>query len=161
MCYMMSVLATQRHESGGSPQGYAEGVYDLGTYICAAVVACANLTIGLQTKQWIWLTHVVIWGSIVLFFLYHLFVGLIVAPNANFTYGTFGNGVLFSGLTRFCAATDIYGSFQNIFSLARFWFSVLLAVVTALAPRVILTYRRDNYRPSDQTIYRERELGYL
>ena len=92
--------------------------------------------------MWTWPVFVSVFGSIMLFFLFHLVIDLINNPRKEFTYDLTGIGI-------------------SLFQLPTFWLTVLITVVLSLGPRFIHHALNELFNPSDHNIIREREIFKL
>ncbi|KAG0201620.1 hypothetical protein BGX33_010218 [Mortierella sp. NVP41] len=104
----------------------------LGTLISACSVVVANLYVGLNMFHWTKMIFTVIFGSIVVFFLY-------CWAYANFF--TFEN--------------TFYGMDDIILNSPAFWFAIALSVILTMLPHYVYKFARQYLKPNDIIIVRE------
>ncbi|KAJ3349337.1 hypothetical protein GGF32_005659 [Allomyces javanicus] len=114
-----------------SPLGYSSDLYEAGTAMAAYAIITANVYMVLNIKSWSWLTFVGFPLNVALFPLY------------VWVYAIYSSDSPIAGLERVLLANPT------------FWLSVPLAVLVAVAPRLLLEYWRSNYLPTDVDIVRE------
>ncbi|XP_020226663.1 phospholipid-transporting ATPase 1 isoform X2 [Cajanus cajan] len=106
---------------------------DLWTF---GVVILVNLHLAMDVIRWYWLTHVVIWGSIVATFISVMIIDAI--PNL-----------------------PGYWAFFHVAGTGLFWLLLLGIVIAALLPRLVVKFVYQYYFPNDIQICREAEkIGY-
>ncbi|CAO3574686.1 unnamed protein product [Mortierella alpina] len=104
----------------------------LGTLISACSVVVANLYVGLNMFHWTKMIFTVIFGSIVLFFLY------------CWVYANF-----------FTIDNTFYGMDHILLGSPNFWLAILLAVVITMLPHYAYKFMRQYIKPNDIIIVRE------
>eukprot|EP01135_Chromosphaera_perkinsii_P010896 Nk52_evm23s2273 gene=Nk52_evmTU23s2273 len=114
------------------------GLYRLGVTIQASIVICVNLTIAMEFRRWNWMVHFVIWMTIFVYFCYQLAVNAML-PNFS------GNS--FAG----------YWAMEMAVQTGTFWFSVMMAVILAMAPAFVYKFTRHFYFPHEFDFLREQE----
>ncbi|KAL2337339.1 hypothetical protein Fmac_011785 [Flemingia macrophylla] len=106
---------------------------DLWTF---GVVVLVNLHLAMDVIRWYWVTHVVIWGSIVATFISVMIIDAI--PNL-----------------------PGYWAFFHAAGTGLFWLLLLGIVIAALLPRLVVKFVYQYYFPNDIQICREAEkIGY-
>ncbi|KAG0200243.1 hypothetical protein BGX28_006650 [Mortierella sp. GBA30] len=124
------------------PYSLANGIYAsgrstndliaLGTTISACSVVVANLYVGLNMFHWTKMIFVVIFGSIIIFFLYCLVY-------ANF----------------FTIENTFYGMDSIILNSPAFWLAIVLSVILTMLPHYVYKFARQYLKPNDIIIVRE------
>ncbi|KAF9393060.1 hypothetical protein CPB97_004085 [Podila verticillata] len=104
----------------------------LGTMISACSVVVANLYVGLNMFHWTKMIFVVIFGSIIVFFLY------------CWVYANF-----------FTIENTFYGMDSIILNSPAFWFAILLSVILTMLPHYVYKFARQYLKPNDIIIVRE------
>ncbi|TKY49818.1 Phospholipid-transporting ATPase 1 [Spatholobus suberectus] len=106
---------------------------DLWTF---GVVILVNLHLAMDVIRWYWVTHVVIWGSIVATFISVMIIDAV--PNL-----------------------PGYWAFYHAAGTRLFWLLLLGIVIAALLPRLVVKFVYQYYFPNDIQICREAEkIGY-
>ncbi|KAG0239908.1 hypothetical protein B0O80DRAFT_491333 [Mortierella sp. GBAus27b] len=106
----------------------------LGTLISACSVVVANLYVGLNMFHWTKMVFAVIFGSIIVFFLY------------CWVYANF-----------FTVDNTFYGMDVIILSSPAFWLAIILSVVLTMLPHYAYKYIRQYVKPNDIIIVREQQ----
>lgn len=140
ICYLGPVFGLEYVNNAMTNLGFTYGLYDISMVICMCAVICAIFTMALNVHNWTWITHASIWGSFLLFFIYHILVGGFVPPNNELTY-------------------DMYGLLYSVLGQAAPYLVTLLTVVLALMPRYALKYYDRMYHFRDADIVAEMALG--
>lgn len=104
----------------------------LGTLISACSVVVANLYVGLNMFHWTKMIFTVIFGSIVVFFLY------------CWVYANF-----------FTIENTFYGMDDIILNSPPFWFAIALSVILTMLPHYVYKFARQYLKPNDIIIVRE------
>ncbi|KAF9187758.1 hypothetical protein BGZ50_001764 [Haplosporangium sp. Z 11] len=104
----------------------------LGTLISACSVIVANLYVGLNMFHWTKMIFTVIFGSIIVFFLY------------CWAYANF-----------FTIDNTFYGMDEIILASPTFWFAIILSVVLTMLPHYMYKFARQYLKPNDIIIVRE------
>ncbi|KAF8952701.1 hypothetical protein BGZ52_004473 [Haplosporangium bisporale] len=104
----------------------------LGTLISACSVVVANLYVGLNMFHWTKMIFTVIFGSIIVFFLY------------CWVYANF-----------FTIENTFYGMDSIILNSPAFWFAILLSVILTMLPHYVYKFARQYLKPNDIIIVRE------
>lgn len=104
----------------------------LGTLISACSVVVANLYVGLNMFHWTKMIFTVIFGSIIVFFLY------------CWVYANF-----------FTIENTFYGMDDIILSSPAFWFAIALSVILTMLPHYVYKFARQYLKPNDIIIVRE------
>ncbi|KAK3809912.1 MAG: hypothetical protein JOS17DRAFT_764577 [Linnemannia elongata] len=116
---------------------YASGrstndLVSLGTLISACSVVVANLYVGLNMFHWTKMIFTVIFGSIIVFFLY------------CWVYANF-----------FTIDNTFYGMDDIILNSPAFWFAIALSVILTMLPHYVYKFARQYLKPNDIIIVRE------
>lgn len=104
----------------------------LGTLISACSVVVANLYVGLNMFHWTKMIFTVIFGSIIVFFLY------------CWVYANF-----------FTIENTFYGMDSIILNSPAFWLAILLSVILTMLPHYVYKFARQYLKPNDIIIVRE------
>ncbi|KAI7828220.1 hypothetical protein BC939DRAFT_474939 [Gamsiella multidivaricata] len=104
----------------------------LGTLISACSVVVANLYVGLNMFHWTKMIFTVIFGSIIVFFLY------------CWVYANF-----------FTIENTFYGMDHIILNSPAFWLAIILSVVLTMLPHYVYKFARQYLKPNDIIIVRE------
>ncbi|XP_052738264.1 phospholipid-transporting ATPase IA isoform X6 [Bicyclus anynana] len=136
LLFWLPVLLTQHHVLW--PHGKDGGYLVLGNFVYTFVVATVCLKAGLATHSWTWVTHVSIWGSIALWFLF-----ILVYSNL---YPTILIGAVMRGMDRM------------VFSSLVFWFGLLLVPAATLLPDLVVTVIHNSAFKTMTEAVRESEI---
>ncbi|XP_013175122.1 PREDICTED: probable phospholipid-transporting ATPase IA isoform X3 [Papilio xuthus] len=120
------------------PSGKDGGYLVVGNFVYTYVVLTVCLKAGLATHSWTWVTHVSIWGSVALWFLF-----ILIYSNV---YPVVGVGAVMRGMDRM------------VFSSLVFWFGLLLIPVAALVPDLVVTVIHNSAFKSMTEAVRESEI---
>ncbi|KAG9070492.1 hypothetical protein KI688_008028 [Linnemannia hyalina] len=104
----------------------------LGTLISACSVVVANLYVGLNMFHWTKMIFTVIFGSIVVFFLY------------CWVYANF-----------FTIDNAFFGMDDIILNSPAFWFAIVMSVILTMLPHYVYKFARQYLKPNDIIIVRE------
>jgi phospholipid-transporting ATPase len=108
-------------------------IWSLGSLWTLAVVILVNVHLAMDTRRWVFITHVAIWGSIVITFVSMVLIDSIpVFPN--------------------------YGTIYNIGASLTYWITILLIIILGLLPRFLGKVIYQMLWPSDIQIAREAEI---
>ncbi|KAJ3699609.1 hypothetical protein LUZ61_003314 [Rhynchospora tenuis] len=108
-------------------------IWSLGSLWTLAVVILVNVHLAMDTRRWVFITHVAIWGSIVITFVSMVLIDSIpVFPN--------------------------YGTIYNIGTSLTYWISILLIIILGILPRFLGKVIYQMLWPSDIQIAREAEI---
>ncbi|KAJ3682917.1 hypothetical protein LUZ60_013144 [Juncus effusus] len=108
-------------------------IWSLGSLWTLAVVVLVNVHLAMDTRRWVFITHVAIWGSIVITFVSMVLIDSIpVFPN--------------------------YGTIYNTGASVTYWITILLIIILALLPRFLGKVIYQMFWPSDIQIAREAEI---
>ncbi|KAJ7526169.1 hypothetical protein O6H91_17G086000 [Diphasiastrum complanatum] len=111
-------------------------IWSLGSLWIIAVVLLVNLHLAMDVRNWTWITHVAIWGSILA-----TYVCLFILDSIT--------------------ATDFlphYWVIYHIIGSGRYWLDKILILVVALLPRFCCVLIRQRVWPTDIQIAREAEI---
>ncbi|XP_047333855.1 phospholipid-transporting ATPase 1-like isoform X2 [Impatiens glandulifera] len=108
-------------------------IWSIGSLWTIAVVILVNMHLAMDIQRWLLLTHVAVWGSIVI--TYACVVALDSIP-----------------------LLPNYGTIYQLAKSPTYWISILLIVVLALLPRFIFKSVHQIFWPSDIQIAREAEI---
>ncbi|XP_034825074.1 probable phospholipid-transporting ATPase IA isoform X5 [Maniola hyperantus] len=136
LLFWLPVLLTQHHVLW--PHGRDGGYLVLGNFVYTFVVATVCLKAGLATHSWTWVTHVSIWGSIALWFLFIL------------VYSNMYPMILIGAVMR--------GMDRMVFSSLVFWFGLLLVPAAALLPDLVVTVIHNSAFKTMTEAVRESEI---
>ncbi|XP_050362424.1 probable phospholipid-transporting ATPase IA isoform X4 [Nymphalis io] len=136
LLFWLPVLLTSHHVLW--PSGKDGGYLVLGNFVYTFVVATVCLKAGLATHSWTWVTHVSIWGSLALWFLF-----ILVYSNL---YPVVVIGAVMRGMDRM------------VFSSLVFWFGLLLVPVATLLPDLIITVVHNSAFKTMTEAVRESEI---
>jgi len=123
---------------------------------------CVTLGLSLQIRNWTWITHAALWGSVSLFFLYHVIASLKFPPSMV-TYGKFLTRIAFTILFFFFffPLQELYGTLSTAVGHPDYWLAVTVTVVLALLPQATYRYYKWVYMPDDASLLRELEVLQL
>ncbi|XP_010529938.1 PREDICTED: phospholipid-transporting ATPase 1-like [Tarenaya hassleriana] len=114
---------------------YKEGAIDIwsiGSLWTIAVVIIVNIHLAMDIQRWVFVTHLAVWGSIVITYACMVVLDSIpVFPN--------------------------YGTIYHLVTTARYWLTILLITVVGLLPRFLVKVMSQVFWPSDIQIAREVE----
>ncbi|CAH0721386.1 unnamed protein product, partial [Brenthis ino] len=136
LLFWLPVLLAQHHVlwPGARDGGYLV----LGNFVYTFVVATVCLKAGLATHSWTWVTHLSIWGSLALWFLFIL------------VYSNLYPAVVIGAVMR--------GMDRMVFSSLVFWFGLLLVPVAALLPDLLVTVIHNSAFKTMTEAVRESEI---
>ena len=117
-------------EAAISIGGYNSDLSSMGTLAAAIAVLNANNYMGLCMLHWTWLSHFVIWGSSLVFF-------LVIVVYAYYSSSTY------MGIT------------PELYATGTFWLSLPLSIVVCLLPRYLINFLNRDLRPTDVDLLRE------
>ncbi|XP_028167293.1 probable phospholipid-transporting ATPase IA isoform X1 [Ostrinia furnacalis] len=120
------------------PNGRDGGYLVLGNIVYTYVVLTVCLKAGLATHSWTWVTHVAIWGSVAMWFLFILI------------YSNIYPWILIGAVMR--------GMDRMVFSSLVFWFGLLLIPVATLIPDLIVTVIHNSAFKTMTEAVRESEI---
>ncbi|XP_020102523.1 phospholipid-transporting ATPase 1-like isoform X1 [Ananas comosus] len=108
-------------------------IWSLGSLWTLAVVVLVNVHLAMDIRRWVFITHVAIWGSIIITFMCMVIIDSIpVFPN--------------------------YWTIYNLASSRTYWLSIILIAIIALLPRFLFKVIYQIFWPSDIQIAREAEI---
>lgn len=116
-----------------SSQGRMQDYLGVGTTMFTAVVLVVNLEMAVVLQYWTWVHHLALWGSIVVYWLFVLIVGVLPVSFSN----------------------QAYRLYTNTASSAVHWLVLLLTIVAALTPTYVFRTIQRNYFPEDHHIIQE------
>ncbi|XP_020237466.1 phospholipid-transporting ATPase 1 isoform X2 [Cajanus cajan] len=108
-------------------------IWSMGSLWTIAVVILVNVHLAMDINRWVLITHVAIWGSIII---------------------TYGCMVVLDSI-------PVFPNYWTIYHLARsptYWITILLIIIVALLPRFTCKVVYQIFWPSDIQIARESEL---
>ncbi|KAG4992835.1 hypothetical protein JHK87_026292 [Glycine soja] len=108
-------------------------IWSMGSLWTIAVVILVNVHLAMDINRWVLITHVAIWGSIII---------------------TYGCMVVLDSI-------PVFPNYWTIYHLARsptYWITILLIIIVALLPRFTCKVVYQIFWPSDIQIAREAEL---
>ncbi|KAL0450897.1 UNVERIFIED_CONTAM: Phospholipid-transporting ATPase 1 [Sesamum latifolium] len=108
-------------------------IWSLGSLWTIAVVILVNVHLAMDIQRWVFLTHIAIWGSIIV---------------------TYGCIVVLDSIPAF----PNYGAIYHLVKSPAYWLSILLITVIGLLPRFIFKVFYQIFWPSDIQIARESEI---
>ncbi|KAL2250305.1 phospholipid-transporting ATPase 1-like [Sesamum indicum] len=108
-------------------------IWSLGSLWTIAVVILVNVHLAMDIQRWVFLTHIAIWGSIIV---------------------TYGCIVVLDSIPAF----PNYGAIYHLVKSPAYWLSILLITVIGLLPRFIVKVFYQIFWPSDIQIARESEI---
>jgi len=136
LLFWMPMLAMETGVSWGS--GHTDGYLILGNTVYSLVVVVTCLKAGLVMENWTWFSHLSIWGSIALWFIF-LVVYSNLWPSLRFV------------------ASNMAGLFMLLFSSPVFWLCLVLVPITVLLVDCTVTYVKFRYFPSESDLIRRLE----
>uniref|UniRef100_A0A2C9VH13 Phospholipid-transporting ATPase n=1 Tax=Manihot esculenta TaxID=3983 RepID=A0A2C9VH13_MANES len=108
-------------------------IWSIGSLWTIAVVILVNIHLAMDVKRWVYITHVAVWGSVII---------------------TFACMVVLDSLPVF----PNYGTIYHLAKSPTYWLTILLIIVIALLPRFLLKVVHHIFWPSDIQIAREAEI---
>ncbi|XVF84151.1 hypothetical protein PTKIN_Ptkin17bG0002800 [Pterospermum kingtungense] len=108
-------------------------IWSIGSLWTIAVVILVNIHLAMDVRRWVFITHVAVWGSIVI---------------------TYACMVVLDSI-------PIFPNYWTIYHLAKsptYWLTIFLIIVVALLPHFIFKAVRQMFWPSDIQIAREAEI---
>jgi len=136
LLFWVPMLAMETGVSWGS--GHTDGYLILGNTVYSLVVVVTCLKAGLVMENWTWFSHLSIWGSIALWFIF-LVVYSSLWPSLRFV------------------ASNMAGLFMLLFNSPVFWFLLLLVPVMVLLTDCTATYVKLSLFPSESDRKRKQE----
>ncbi|XP_049864853.1 probable phospholipid-transporting ATPase IA isoform X2 [Pectinophora gossypiella] len=136
LLFWLPVLLTSHHVLW--PNGRDGGYLVLGNFVYTYVVLTVCLKAGLATHSWTWVTHVAIWGSVAMWFIFILI------------YSNIFPIVLIGAVMR--------GMDRMVFSSLLFWLGLVLIPIATLIPDVIVTVIHNSAFKSMTEAVRESEI---
>lgn len=108
-------------------------IWSMGSLWTITVVILVNVHLAMDVQRWIFVTHVAVWGSIIITYACLIAVDSIpIFPN--------------------------YGTIYHLAKSPSYWLSIFLILTIALLPRFLFKVIRQNFWPSDIQIAREAEI---
>ncbi|XP_068627807.1 probable phospholipid-transporting ATPase IA isoform X1 [Battus philenor] len=120
------------------PNGKDGGYLVVGNFVYTYVVLTVCLKAGLATHSWTWVTHVAIWGSVAMWFVFIL------------VYSNIYPLVLIGAVMR--------GMDRMVFSSLVFWFGLLLIPIATLVPDLVVTVIHNSAFKTMTEAVRESEI---
>ncbi|KAG6460163.1 hypothetical protein O3G_MSEX011818 [Manduca sexta] len=120
------------------PSGKDGGYLVLGNFVYTYVVLTVCLKAGLSTHSWTWVTHLAIWGSVALWFLFILL------------YSNIYPMVMIGGVMR--------GMDRMVFSSLVFWLGLVLIPIATLIPDLLVTVIHNSAFKTMTEAVRESEI---
>ncbi|KAL8038924.1 hypothetical protein ABFS82_10G003000 [Erythranthe guttata] len=108
-------------------------IWSMGSLWTIAVVILVNVHLAMDIQRWVFVTHLAIWGSIIV---------------------TYGCMVVLDSIPAF----PNYGTIYHLVKSPAYWLSILLITVIGLLPRFIFKVFHQTFWPSDIQIAREGEI---
>ncbi|XP_051130524.1 phospholipid-transporting ATPase 1-like [Andrographis paniculata] len=108
-------------------------IWSMGSLWTIAVVILVNLHLAMDIQRWVYVTHIAIWGSIIV---------------------TYGCLVVLDSIPIF----PNYGTIYHLVGSPAYWLAIMLIMVIGLLPRFIFKVSRQIFWPSDIQIAREAEI---
>ncbi|XP_041972957.1 probable phospholipid-transporting ATPase IA isoform X5 [Aricia agestis] len=136
LLFWLPVLLAAHHVMW--PSGKDGGYLVLGNFVYTYVVATVCLKAGLATHSWTWVTHMSIWGSVGMWFIF-----ILIYSNL---YPAVGIGAVMRGMDRM-----VFGSLV-------FWFALLLIPAAALLPDLLITVVHNSAFKTMTEAVRESEI---
>jgi len=136
LLFWVPMLAMQTGVSWSS--GHTDGYLILGNTVYSLVVIVTCLKAGLVMDNWTWFSHLSIWGSIALWFIF-LVVYSSLWPSLKFV------------------ASNMAGLFMLLFNSPVFWFCLILVPVLVLLTDCTATYVKITLYPSESDKKRKHE----
>lgn len=136
LLFWLPVLMAQHHVLW--PSGKDGGYLVMGNFVYTFVVATVCLKAGLATHSWTWVTHLSIWGSLTLWFLFIL------------VYSNLYPAVVIGAVMR--------GMDRMVFTSLAFWFGLLLVPVATLLPDLLITVIHNSAFKTMTEAVRESEI---
>jgi len=130
------VIFKRSNAIDGSMRG--AGLWAMGLIMSTSGVVIVNLRMALETRYWTAITHIAIWGSIVIYFLY-------IYVYAAIYYRPFG-------------FVNVYHVPYELAGTALFWLLLVLAIVMSLIPELVYKYIQWTYFPQDWQVLHERDM---
>ncbi|OAY41708.1 phospholipid-transporting ATPase 1 isoform X2 [Manihot esculenta] len=114
-------------------KGSTIDIWSLGSLWTIAVVILVNIHLAMDVQRWVYITHVAVWGSVIITFACMVVLDSIpVFPN--------------------------YGTIYHQAKSPTYWLAILLIIVIALLPRFLFKVVNQIFWPSDIQIAREAEI---
>ena len=132
--FWVPFLSYINHDGSGNERG----MWFMGAIVYTCAVIVVNLKLAMRTRYWTWITHFLTWGSIVVFFVFLLYISQI-----------WKNMDLFPELFGVAA----------VFSKGTFWLVILLATVMCLCYDVAVDSLHRTFYPNMQHFFQQ--LEYL
>ncbi|XP_075972322.1 ATPase phospholipid transporting 8A1 isoform X3 [Anticarsia gemmatalis] len=136
LLFWLPMLLTSHHVLW--PSGKDGGYLVMGNFVYTYVVLTVCLKAGLATHSWTWVTHVAIWGSVAMWFIFIL------------VYSNLYPLVLIGAVMR--------GMDGMLFSSLVFWLGLVLIPIATLIPDVLVTVVHNSAFKSITEAVRESEI---
>ncbi|XP_052758712.1 probable phospholipid-transporting ATPase IA isoform X3 [Galleria mellonella] len=136
LLFWLPVLLTSHHVLW--PDGRDGGYLVLGNIVYTYVVLTVCLKAGLATHSWTWVTHVAIWGSVAMWFIFIL------------VYSNLYPLVLIGAVMR--------GMDRMVFSSLVFWLGLVLIPIATLIPDLVVTVIHNSAFKTMTEAVRESEI---
>ncbi|KAL0839950.1 hypothetical protein ABMA28_016563 [Loxostege sticticalis] len=136
LLFWLPVLMASHHVLW--PSGKDGGYLVLGNFVYTYVVLTVCLKAGLATHSWTWVTHVAIWGSVAMWFLFILI------------YSNIYPSILIGAVMR--------GMDRMVFSSLVFWLGLVLIPIATLIPDLIVTVIHNSAFKTMTEAVRESEI---
>ncbi|KDP21859.1 hypothetical protein JCGZ_00646 [Jatropha curcas] len=108
-------------------------IWSMGSLWTIAVVILVNIHLAMDVQRWVYITHVAVWGSVII---------------------TFACVVVLDSIPAF----PNYGTIYHLAKSPTYWLTILLIIVVALLPRFLFKVIHQIFWPSDIQIAREAEI---
>lgn len=120
------------------PAGRTGGIWEMGTLASSIFIVVALVKSGMETRCWTWITHLGIWGSLILYFVF-LFV--------------------YCALSSLFGQANMYFVIYNLMASGMFWVILIWGVGSCLMMDLLYKYVQWHYFPYDwqmlQTLYKQ------
>ncbi|XP_062514388.1 phospholipid-transporting ATPase IA-like [Corticium candelabrum] len=122
--------------------GVSVGQWFVSVTVYTVIILIVNFKAGLITEVWTWISHLSIWGSIALWFIFLLIYCHL--------WPVFGIGI------------DLFAVDWQVFSSGAFWFAVMVVPVVALIPDIVMFgFRQTVWKTPAQKLFEEELLKSL
>lgn len=128
VCFFISYFIF--YDSAPMANGHDASLMQIGTLAASLAVFNANIYMGFLMLHWTWISHFVVWGSIIVFYVVVM------------VYSTFQDSTL-------------AGIVSELYSSPASWLALPISVVACLLPRYLVKFVNKLVRPRDVDLIRE------
>jgi len=122
------------NDSGGfTSMQRVGGMWCYGTIVYTSVIFVINIMIAINTRYWVWVTHVTIWGTLLFYVILSYVYALWATPNVLWVHETNDPTYVFIWLS----------------TTVTFWTTIIIVVTVCLFPAIIAMLVQHHLLPQD------------